>query len=255
MDRPEISTGLAKGLNYTVAATGSLALMWTAVTAAQAQPSPTSPDSRFAAAFDSWSIGGGGGFNLFQTQATASDSYSVSDTFNQALHGEGGFGAIEAGRDVRVGNTVFGAYGDFHFGQKDASFSSSDSYASGSITLGNGGAVTGRAGIVVVPNLLFYGLAGWAWQQYTVDLNDSDPTPAIHGSHSGITNGPTVGVGAELLLRRFPNVSFKSEYRFAHYDGPSFAVSNGTESAAVDFDAINDHSVRFILSLKFPPTR
>jgi hypothetical protein len=253
MDARREASRAAKGLKYTLAATGSLAMTWAGNTA-HAQPPAPSVDPRFANAFDSWSIGAGAGINLFHAPLSVQSVDTYADNLGGNQHGAGGFATLEIGRDVRVNNAVFGIYGDFHVGQKTAGYSSGDSYSSGHLTLGEGGAVTGRAGVLTSPSSLFYGLFGWSWQQYSASVSSTtDSYSGIGAQASGVLNGPTVGIGGEFLFPNNPNMSFKTEYRYTYFGSvPSLHAVNGGSTIDANFGPVNDHMLRFILSWKLP---
>ena len=66
---------------------------------------------------------------------------------------------------------------------------------------------------------------------------------------SGFLNGPTVGAGIEWLLPNHPDVSFKTEYRYTHFDSPGSLYDGAT---SVTFGNVDDHLVRFIMTFKLP---
>jgi hypothetical protein len=136
-----------------------------------------------------------------------------------------------------------GIYGDLLFGGDDTSFESSDSY--GGLRMQERASVVGRAGVLVHPNMLVYGLAGWSVQSYEA----STSTEWYSNEHSGFVNGPTVGFGAEVVLPNDPLFSLKGEYRFTHLSAPT---DGGTPSYGLtsSFNSVNDRQFRVILSIK-----
>jgi opacity protein-like surface antigen len=250
--RAEISR-TARGLKYTVVATGSLAMTWAGSTHAQTTPTV---DPRFSNAFDAWSLGAGAGINLFHAPLST-ESIDTYATPSGNLHGAGGFASFEVGRDFQVNNAVFGIYGDFHIGEKSAQYSSTDIYSSSArLALGHGGAITGRAGVLTSPNSLLYGLFGWSWQHYTASVSGTtDSYSSIGASSSGVLNGPTVGIGGEMLFANNPNMSLKTEYRYTYFGNvPTLHAVSGSSAIDANFGPVHDHMLRFILTWKLPAT-
>jgi hypothetical protein len=233
------STRLSRGLSFTIAATGSLAATWAATPVAQAAPRPAGP---VVDPFNAWSVGVGGGYHLFLTPNTTSisgDEYSTDKLFGAGLRGQ-----VEVGRDWHMGNHVFGLYGDVHVGDVSTNHSS-DSYSQ--IRWGTGLDVTARAGHVVAPNTLLYGLAGWQGQHYSADDYSG-------GTRSGWTHGPTVGVGLETLLAGHSNMTFKAEYRAGLLDSlPGSSQDYGeSDSVSSSYGRTHTQSLMFTLSWKTP---
>jgi len=251
----ESSGGLSKGLKQTLAATGSLAmaLAGSAGAKAAAPDQPKVDPGRWADAFDSWSVGFGAGYGFFGAPTTIDSFNTYSGPVSTTLNSNGPVASFELGKDFRINNSVFGVYGDFHVGDRTSAFASSDSYApAAGLTLGEGGSLTARAGFVPNQRTLFYGLFGWSWQQYASSVSGTSSSySSIGGSGSGVLNGPTIGFGAEMLFPNHPNVSFKSEYRFTHFDAPS-PISPDGGADFIRFGNVDDQTVRFILSFKLP---
>src|SRR5258706_15613176 len=108
-----------KGITLGLAATGTLALTWAAPAAAQSGRAPAF--APMGDPFNAFSIGVGGGFDVFRTTAffSASDYWAGNyGSFEQALRGTGGFGTVEVGKDFRFDRLVLGVYGEYNFGSK-----------------------------------------------------------------------------------------------------------------------------------------
>ncbi len=258
-EMPPKSAGTLSGtLKFPFAAGGSLATTIAPMAATAApvgQPAEVDP-ARWADAFNGWSVGFGVGYDIFRDSAHV-DPFNATFTqsLSPTLSGKDPFADFQIGRDFRAGGYVFGLYGDIFAGENSASFASSQSKSpSGTLKLQEGAAVTARAGFTPNQQSLFYGLAGWTWQHYEATLKgfvDSGlSTFPFSVSGSGTLNGPTVGIGYEMLFPNHPSVSFKTEYRYTHFDAPGSLSPDGVN--AMTFRAIDDHSVRFILSFKTP---
>ena len=243
-----MSRPLSNGLKYTIAASGALAVTWAAMANSNAALlSQPNVDPRFANAFDSWSVGFGGGFSAFQSRSTINSFDFYDSSLAANLSGANPFASVEVGRDFRFNNAVFGIYGDVHIGDRQANFSSSDLYGAttAGLTLKEGGSVTGRAGLLADQQTLLYGLFGWSWQHYAASVSGFEGS----ASGSGVVNGPTVGFGTEVLFTNHPNMSFKAEYRFTHLGAPESLSANGG-SATMNFGAVDEHALRLMLSFK-----
>ena len=198
---------LARGLQYTIAATGSLAATWAAVPVAAAGQALNTPASD---PFNAWSVGVAGGYHLFATPThlLSEETYSSQ--------GAGGFVSASAGRDVRMDRFVYGVHGDVRLGNTVAGFDSGDSY-SDTISWRTGASLTGRAGYIADQDTLFYGLFGWSWQNYAASMSSGGPPT----STAGWVNGPTVGFGVEHVIAARPNMTFTGEVLSAVVPSPN----------------------------------
>ncbi|MFO1185730.1 MAG: outer membrane beta-barrel protein [Bauldia sp.] len=252
-----------KSATAVLAATGSLMLTWGAA--------PAMAQGRTAAApthdpFNSFSVGIGGGVDLFRAPITpsalAGDYSSFFFEADNRLQGVGGFGSVEAGKDFRFGSLVLGIYGEYNFGRKSDSATESWDYCPGScvtmtvtpkLTLRNSYAVLGRLGVLSTPQTLIYGLFGYTWQNYVeeVTLWDSSSDVTTWRSEPGKIGGLTFGVGGEWLINQ--NWTLKGEYRFAKLSAPSgFGTSTPFFIGGSSFGGVDDHVLRGVISYKLP---
>lgn len=243
-----------KGATLALAATGSLALTWGATPAIAQGKAGFAP---MGDPFNSFSIGIGGGVDIFRTHA---DSYACDYNcvgYGGPLSATGGFGSVEIGKDFRFGSLVLGIAGEYNFGSKSDSVSGSNCYYSSctdsttTLKLGNSYAAIARLGMLVAPQTLVYGLFGYTWQQYTAAVTLDDEYYSHHWSwsHSGTTGGLTFGIGGEWLINQM--MSVKAEYRLVRLDPPA-SVGDCCAGAVAHFDKVDDHVFRGILSIKLP---
>jgi opacity protein-like surface antigen len=254
----QVAGAVSTTLKLTFAATGSLAATLTAgVSTASAAPVDQTAKvdpGRWADAFNGWSLGFGANYNFFRDSSSINsyDWYTSSEVASSpGLQANSPFADVDVGKDFRAGNYVFGVYGNFFAGEKLATYQSSAVYSNDDLKLQYGASLVGRAGVVAGSQTLFYGLFGWTWQHYQADLSEFYPVGPgnFNASESGFLNGPTVGAGIEWLLPNHPDVSFKTEYRYTHFDSPG-TISNGPTT--VTFGNVDDHMIRFIMTFKLP---
>ena len=199
-------------------------------------------------------MGFGGSFDSYRTGVTTNSFDTYDDgSFSTPLNPKGLRANIELGRDFRSGNHVFGVYGDFLFGDPSASFASTDAKGpSGWLSIEQRLSLIARGGVVVTPNTLLYGLAGWSIQHYVAEVSGvAENSDTFDATRSGYMNGPTVGAGLEYLFRHHPHLSLKGEYRFTHFSAPSVTANDGVATIFTDFKPVNDNAFRLILSWKF----
>jgi len=233
---PTHASRLQKGLQVTIAATGSLAATWAGIPVALAQPMVVPG----ANPWTGWNFNVAGGYRQFTTPTTIA-AFSAETYSTDAA---GGFLQVGVGRDVQRGNAVFGLHGDVQFGHTDGRFGSFDcSECYGDmINWGHGASLVGRAGLLVRPDTQAYGLFGWSWQQYAATMSTgSGPTANTHG----VVNGPTLGVGVETFLAGNRNMALTGEYRASQLGRIA-----GSEAKGFRFGGTTEQSVTVGLSFK-----
>ncbi len=226
--------------------------------------------------------------------------FSESATANvDELGGAGFLGTLQVGYDHQINRWVVGAFADFDWTNIDSDF---DFAFNQNLNLGKFGAfqsvnvhgdvevnnmwtIGGRVGLLVKPDVLLYGLAGYSQADidWSVAFNDSigiqigkytGSTSLLGGKFSGseTLGGLTLGTGVEARLH--DNWGLKFEYRYTNLDSETlFNVSESSgcfdsreaamasyssdrievrcaESAKADLDT-DIHSVRVVLTYKF----
>lgn len=280
--------GTIKGAVLALAAVGALTL---ALGASQAEAQANRGGYAPVDPFNSFSIGIGGGIDMFRTPVDvyAYDYFSNEVDFSDILKGRGGFGTVEIGKDFRFDRLVLGIYGEYNFGRKHDSTSDSNTEynegcsesalaencamsecvlycnsedtltAQATLTLRDSYAVLARLGVLAGPQTLIYGLFGYTWQKYVADVsaystfyNDYDWYAPFSASKSGTIGGLTFGVGAEFMVNA--NVSVKGEYRFVKLGavGNVGYCSEYPVCAEAHFGPTDDHVFRGVISFKLP---
>ena len=149
---------------------------------------------------------------------------------------------VSAGIDAELDQMfVVGAFASFDWSNIDTQgtfHSSSTTVHVSAFDLNNAWSVGGRAGVLITPSTLVYGLLGYSWLDFdnlrvsAVDSSGSRGGGGFSGMlNEPIRNGITVGGGIEQKIT--PNFSLKAEYRFTDL---------GDVHQAIDIVQIDQHS-------------
>jgi outer membrane immunogenic protein len=199
-------------------------------------------------------VGAGGGYGIARQTGTLElydndlggliqvgpiDLQSIGTSIE--LGGDGGLGTVEAGYDVELpNNIVIGIAGDYTWSGMDAQMSlfgglcyefpitgtndadddcslnrvSETADLTYTLTTGDSWSIIGRAGYLVSPKTLFYGLAGYTSTAMEADLTLD--AAIVGGSQTLVSyeydrDGWTFGAGMETIFAQ--NLSLKFEYR------------------------------------------
>ena len=168
-------------------------------------------------------IGAGLGFDFATGRSNLTPVGGGPDLFNlDGLQGADlGLSAF-AGFDVQVApRVVVGGFVDYDWSRQRTTASATSTFFGQSLSaalpsLDQGWTIGGRAGFLVTPDILLYGLAGYSemrinnWNLNYVILGGG---PSFTVQESALTShGYTVGAGGEYRLAN--NVSLRSEYRY-----------------------------------------
>jgi outer membrane immunogenic protein len=212
-------------------------------------------------------VGGGGGGayvkNDHNDYATvAGRGVAVGDALgpNLSTGEDGWFGTVQAGCDYQFAGTnwVVGLFGDYDFmsvkGDTSIGGTSGPSVV-GSQKLDSQWSIGGRAGYLVLPQLLTYVSGGYTQGHWkSTDLTPFlglVPTNTLPGSTKG---GWFIGAGDEYALSFLPGLFWKTEYRYAEFDRANVDVLNfpaGTLSGTSSTQKFVEHSVRSELVYRF----
>lgn len=180
---------------------------------------------------------GGGGFGLWDQSVTSLNSNVVTDTrVNNG--GRGWFGTVGGGCDLQVsGSWVIGIFGDYDFSDIHGTASvpvSGDSYA-GREKMSSAWSVGGRIGYLITPSVLTYFSGGFTQARFdSFNLTLTTATTPTYSVGSHTYGGWFLGGGYEYHLNwmPFPNLFWKTEYRFAQYDKDNLILHDYTTGAA-----------------------
>ncbi|MET4085771.1 outer membrane beta-barrel protein [Bradyrhizobium sp. S3.5.5] len=168
-------------------------------------------------------VGGGLGFDFATGRSNLTPVGGGPDLFSlDGLQGADLGLSVFAGFDVQVApRFVVGGFVDYDWSRQRTTASASSPFFGQSLSaalpsLDQGWTIGGRAGFLVTPDILLYGLAGYSemrinnWNLNYVILGGG---PSFTVQESGLTShGYTVGAGAEYRLAS--NVSLRGEYRY-----------------------------------------
>lgn len=210
---------------------------------------------------------------------------SISETDWEA------FGTAQIAFDQKVGNFLIGAFVDFDFGSdgensytitgidrnncrrgnqpRNCPIPADGIVGDLDIDYGNMWSVGGRAGFLMAPTWLIYGLVAYSEMSVDISARMIDPFPRNNRFRGDqptnvsfdidTLTGVTVGGGTEFEIAE--NLHFKLEYRYTEFDGEGASYSNFTfvgngahnqritERLNVDLDS-KVHSIRGAIVLK-----
>jgi outer membrane immunogenic protein len=171
---------------------------------------------------------------------------------------DGWFGTVQVGCDYQYNNFVLGIFGDYDFMdvRGDTSvFGTFGPFASGSQKMDSQWAVGGRAGYLVLPQLLTYVSGGYTQGHWTstnlTPFGAVVPTNTLPGTTKG---GWFIGAGDEYALNFLPGLFWKTEYRYSEFDRSDVTVvtfPGGLNTGVTETQKFREHSVRSELVYRF----
>jgi outer membrane immunogenic protein len=178
---------------------------------------------------------------------------------NISTGADGWFGTVQAGCDYQFGgNWVVGLFGDYDFMDVRGDTSIGGTFGAsvtGSQKLDSQWSVGGRAGYLVLPQLLTYVSGGYTqghWKSTNMSLfNAAAPTATLPGSTKG---GWFIGTGDEYALSFMPGLFWKTEYRYAEFDRANVDIltfPGGLLTLDSSTQKFKEHSVRSELVYRF----
>ena len=218
-----------------------------------------------AAPVTSWTgcyVGGGGGGAATKNDHNDYSSFAPFTALgpNLSTGADGWFGTVQVGCDYQFNNFVVGAFADYDFMSIKGDTSIGGFFApavTGSQKQDGQWAVGGRAGYLVLPQLLTYVSAGYTQAHWTGTTLTSFFAPGIGiatlpGSTSG---GWFIGTGDEYALTGFlPGLFWKTEYRYSEFDRANVAITSlpaGLATGISSTERFHEHSVRSELVYRF----
>jgi outer membrane immunogenic protein len=182
-------------------------------------------------------LAGGGGYGMWNQDVTSLDT-GVRTDHDVTNGGRGWFGTLGAGCDLQVsGSWVVGIFGDYDFADLhgDASVPiSGDSFA-GREKMRSAWSVGGRLGYLITPSVLTYFSGGFTQARFgAFDLTGTAGTTPTYRIGSHTYAGWFLGGGYEYHLNwaPFPNMFWKTEYRFAEYERDNLPLTLYSNGAA-----------------------
>ena len=191
-------------------------------------------------------LGAGGGYGMFnQETQLVTDPGGTVVAGSTTAGGRGWFGTVQVGCDYQIGSTiVVGVFGDYDFSGIRGDLTPAGLGLFGLIggeRLRSSWAVGGRAGWVVVPQLLVYVSGGYT------------QAPDLH-LPATTYDGWFIGTGYEYGFGFLPGLYWKTEYRFADYGAervPVIITSTGAPTGVALDSHKYVHTVRSELVWRF----
>jgi outer membrane immunogenic protein len=182
-------------------------------------------------------LGAGGGYGMFnQENRLVTDPIfgpSIVETGKVTSGGRGWFGTVGGGCDYQISERwVIGAFADYDFSDIHGQLALPNSPFTGTEKERSAWAVGGRIGYLITPSVLTYFSGGFTQARFSNTALVFVDTGLPRNAHlQGRTfDGWFVGGGYEYnlggILGWFPNLFWKTEYRFAEYDREFLAGIN-----------------------------
>jgi len=168
------------------------------------------------------------------------------------LSSQGGLVGMHAGCDMQVQQIVFGIMGDYNWQSQTMEINSPvlgglipGINPIARLAMDTSWTVAGRAGLVVAPNTLVYGLVGWT----RLDTGDLTLVGGNLVASVPTMEGWTFGGGVDVALT--PNIRLGAQYRYTHFDKSNIAILS-TPGGSLSLGAQPDmHTVQGRLSYQF----
>ena len=182
----------------------------------------------------------------------ASESFNLIDL--NGLNSSGFIGGGSVGFDRQLGNWVIGVQAYYHFTDADTTLSAVDGLLKGSIEKENEYGAVIRAGRLLSPNVLAYGLGGYNWAKYS--LHASIDGDAVDFKDSGVKTSNTFGgviLGGGVEYALTSNIFVGAEYTHFFGGKENWFSDNGScgEGCATHATISDDLSEdRVMLTLK-----
>lgn len=198
-------------------------------------------------------VGAGLGFDFTSGRSVATAIGGPSATIDGLQGADLGLSAF-VGADVQISrNIVLGVFADWDWAHQNTALSLDD--GAGNVvnlslpSLDRGWTVGGRAGVLVTPDVLLYGLAGYSEMKinnWSATGLFGGPAVALLQQPSYTSHGYSVGAGVEYRLSN--NVALRSEYR---YVALGTATSVDPINGALWTNDLSQHVVRVGAAYRF----
>jgi outer membrane immunogenic protein len=179
------------------------------------------------------------------------------------------FGTVTGGFDWQFSqNALIGVFASYDFQDKsgyrdnpiqfDQSVNDFEGQSWG-VSLGNVATIAARAGFLVTPNTLLYGLAGWSWADASLSYFEGcSPNGCVNLDYgrTKTMGGWTIGAGVESKLwqTQAGSLSARLEYRYTDFGSISAsgtATDLNTLIEGYTSASVTDQSVRGVLTWRF----
>lgn len=159
-------------------------------------------------------------------------------------------GGLTVGYDAALSNSIIaGVFGSYDRSASDISISGSSGGQSVSVNLpsiGNMWMIGGRAGTLLAPDVLAYGLVAYSHLDFS-DVSGTDGTTVVSVKSKSF-NGVVVGGGLEKAVTA--NLFLRGEYRYAMLGQETIYNSNDNDGVIASSEP-NIHSLRVMATYRF----
>jgi outer membrane immunogenic protein len=197
-------------------------------------------------------VSGGVGYGMWNQDNNAFTTVGPpASTLTQTAGGRGWLGRVGVGCDYQVApQFVIGAFGDYDWENIHGNFQDIPTGFIGNEKLSASWHAGLRVGYLPYPNLLTFISGGWTQARFDA-VTMTDAFGIIPGGllnfnfPSNTYNGWFIGGGTEYLLPFAPNLSWKTEYRFAQYEAANLAVTACVVGFCVPA-GFSEHNEKFV---------
>jgi outer membrane immunogenic protein len=246
-----------------IALTAIAAFTGSALAADMAPRAYTKAPAPVPMAITNWTgcyIGGGGGGAMTKNDhndfLTAAPNTPLGP--NLSTGADGWFGTVQVGCDYQFNNFVVGVFGDYDFMSVKGDIAGGffGPVLTGSQKQDGQWAVGGRAGYLVLPQLLTYVSGGYTQAHWTSTTLSSFFAPGVAvATLPGATRGGWfIGTGDEYALSFLPGLFWKTEYRYSEFDRANVNITTlpaGLLTGVSETQRFREHSVRSELVYRF----
>jgi outer membrane immunogenic protein len=176
---------------------------------------------------------------------------------NLSTGADGWFGTVQVGCDYQFNNFVVGVFGDYDFMSVKGDIVGGGFFnpaLTGSQKQDSQWAVGGRAGYLVLPQLLTYVSGGYTQAHWTsTTLYSFFAVPPVATLPGATKGGWFIGTGDEYALSFLPGLFWKTEYRYSEFDRANVAITTipGAPIGVSETQRFREHSVRSELVYRF----
>ena len=177
-------------------------------------------------------VGAGGGYGMYDIKSQQINGAPLALTIDQG--GRGGFGTVQVGCDVQASPSfVIGAFADWDWSGIRGDFTGgggSVGLDTGELRLRHSWAAGGRVGWLVTPQFLTFVSGGYTQARFSGVTYARLAGPVDVSLSAATYSGYFIGSGVEYNFGWHPNLTWRTEYRFADYrskDVAEFTTSTG----------------------------
>ena len=149
------------------------------------------------------------------------NKFVASSIGSSTIDGKGFLGGVHGGYNWQSSSLVYGIEGDYDFSNVKGSTSGTSGGVTVDTRVKSLGSLRGRVGVIVSPQMLVFGTAGYGFGRASVNAVATAGGASASGSSSGSIKGLVIGGGLEYKMMH--NVSLRGDLSryFSKTDGGS----------------------------------